>query len=120
MDKKLDQLIETLLDVKTKMDLLGDKVDQIEKRLNRLGKVDSIEHRVTSNQIDITDIKEALERMEELQNEKIESILKGVVESLDNKNTRQINTIQKRLDSHLLKMGRMEEDVLILKEEKNQ
>jgi hypothetical protein len=119
MDKKLDQLIETLLDVKSKMDLLGEKVDQIEKRLNGLGKVDSIEHRVTSNQIDITDIKEALERMEELQNAKIESILKGVVESLDNKNTRQINTIQKRLDSHLLMMGRMEEDVLILKEEKD-
>jgi len=120
MDNKLDQLIETLLDVKKKMDLLDDKVDQIEKRLNGLGKVDSIEHRVTSNQIDITDIKEALERMEELQNEKIEHILKGVVESLDHKSTRQINTIQKRLDSHLLMIGRMEEDVVILKEEKNQ
>jgi len=119
MDKKLDQLIETLLDVKSQMDVLGTKVDQIEKRLNGLGKVDSIEHRVTSNQIDITDIKEALERMEELQNEKIESILKSVVESLDKKNTKDFNKIQKRLDSHLLMMGRMEEDVLILKEEKN-
>ncbi len=119
MDKKLDQLIETLLDVKSQMDVLGTKVDQIEKRLNGLGKVDSIEHRVTSNQIDITDIKEALERMEELQNEKIESILKSVVESLDKKSTQNINKIQKRLDSHLLMMGRMEEDVLILKEEKN-
>lgn len=119
MDKKLDQLIETLLDVKSQMDVLDTKVDQIEKRLNGLGKVDSIEHRVTSNQIDITDIKEALERMEELQNEKIESILKSVVESLDKKNTKDLNKIQKRLDSHLLMMGRMEEDVLILKEEKN-
>lgn len=119
MEKKLDQLIETLVEVKGKIDLLANKVETLETRLNGLGKVDSIEHRVTSNQIDITDIKEALERMEEIQSEKVETMLKEVVQSFSQKSSREISTIHKRLDSHLLKLGRVEEDILMLKEEKS-
>ncbi|MBM4764092.1 hypothetical protein GNT69_17670 [Bacillus sp. B15-48] len=96
---------------------LENKVEGLENRLNGLGKVDSIEHRVTSNQIDITDIKEALERMEELQTKKVENILHEVVENLNKKNSREFNTIHKRLDSHLLKLGKVEEDILMIKED---
>lgn len=117
MDDKLDQVIDTLADIKKSMSVIEDKVASLEKRMNGLGKVDSIEHRVTSNQIDITDIKEALERMEEIQTQKVENILKEVIESLDKKNSREFHAVNRRLDSHLLKLGKVEEEILILQEE---
>jgi tetrahydromethanopterin S-methyltransferase subunit G len=113
-NNKIDQLLESFGEMKKLMDTLSEKVETMEKRL---GKVDSIEHRVTSNQIDITDIKEALERMEEVQGIRMENALKEMTGDMDKKNLAEFKTIHKRLDSHLLKLGRVEEDILILKEE---
>jgi hypothetical protein len=118
MENKLNQLVQSIIDLKEMLDVIGNKVEKIEKRLDGLGKVDSIEHRVTSNQIDITDIKELLERMEETQSAKVEHFLKEVLKDLDEKNAHQFKTIHKRLDSHLVKLGRMEEEMLMIQEDK--
>lgn len=58
--------------------------------------MDSIEHRVEVNQIDLSDIKESLQRIEE-------------------KQSSEIHHINRRLDSHLVKLAKAEEDIIILK-----
>ncbi|CAM3646275.1 hypothetical protein [Mesobacillus zeae] len=118
MDNNNEQVISMLEEAIKGIELLSDKVEGIQSRLDRLEKVDSIEHRVTSNQIDISDIKETLERLEELQSTRIEKVLKEIVDSFEKKNIAKLRTIHQRLDSHLLKLGRMEEDMLIIKEDK--
>ncbi|PLR90073.1 hypothetical protein [Bacillus sp. T33-2] len=116
MNENNNRIADILKDIKDSITALGKTVQGIEKRLERLEKVDSIEHRVTSNQIDITDIKEALERMEELQSAKIEAVLREIIDNTEKKSSAEFKTIHKRLDSHLLKMGKVEEDILILKQ----
>ncbi|AZU64890.1 hypothetical protein CHR53_07660 [Neobacillus mesonae] len=76
--------------------MFNETLDNIEKRLSRLEKVDSIEHRVTVNQIDLSDIKDSLHRMEETQKNDIQHI-------------------NRRLDSHLVKIAKAEEEILIFK-----
>ncbi|WP_079507822.1 hypothetical protein [Mesobacillus jeotgali] len=112
------EIINLLKSIESSMDSLHKRTESIEKRLDRLEKVDSIEHRVTSNQIDITDIKDALERMEELQSAKIENMLKELLIRAEKKNNAEFSTIHKRLDSHLLKLGRVEEEILMVQQEK--
>jgi hypothetical protein len=96
----MDQIIKALEEMKTVILSYNDKLESIEKRLARLEKVDSIEHRVAVNQIDLSDIKEVLEEIKE--NFSVEG-------------PQEIKKIHKRLDSHLVKIGRAEEDILILK-----
>ncbi|RSK26755.1 hypothetical protein EJF36_07715 [Bacillus sp. HMF5848] len=103
MEKKLDDIIELL-------NHLTSKIDTIETRLARLEKVDSIEHRVTVNQIDITDIKDLLLRREELQTDKIESIMGDLREIF----VTQMQRVNSRLDSQLLKIARAEEEIIQL------
>ncbi|MCM3125364.1 hypothetical protein QNH36_06355 [Mesobacillus sp. AQ2] len=114
----LSEIVNLLKGIESSIDSLNKRTESIEKRLDRLEKVDSIEHRVTSNQIDITDIKDALERMEELQSAKIENMLKELMTQTETKNNAEFSTIHKRLDSHLLKLGRVEEEILIVQQEK--
>ena len=114
----LSQIIDLMKSIESSIDSLHKRTENIEKRLERLEKVDSIEHRVTSNQIDITDIKDALERMEEMQSAKIENMLKDLLSKTEMKNNAEFSTIHKRLDSHLLKLGRVEEEILMVQQEK--
>lgn len=114
----LSEIVNLLKGIESSIDSLNKRTESIEKRLDRLEKVDSIEHRVTSNQIDITDIKDALERMEELQSAKIENMLKELMTQTEMKNNAEFSTIHKRLDSHLVKLGRVEEEILIVQQEK--
>ncbi|GAM14646.1 hypothetical protein [Mesobacillus selenatarsenatis] len=114
----LSEIINLLKGIESSIDSLNKRTEHIEKRLDRLEKVDSIEHRVTSNQIDITDIKDALERMEEAQSAKIENMLKELLSKAELKNNTEFSTIHKRLDSHLLKLGRVEEEILMVQQEK--
>ncbi|WP_251552173.1 hypothetical protein [Neobacillus muris] len=83
-------------DIKTLIDTFNKTLEKIENRLSRLEKVDSIEHRVAVNQIDLSDIKEVLERIEETYKTEIKHI-------------------HRRLDSHLVKIAKTEEEILILK-----
>ncbi|CAM3781444.1 hypothetical protein [Mesobacillus thioparans] len=114
----LSEVINLIKGIESSIDSLHKRAESMEKRLERLEKVDSIEHRVTSNQIDITDIKDALERMEEMQSAKIENMLKELLSKAEIKNNSEFTTIHKRLDSHLLKLGRVEEEILMVQQEK--
>lgn len=114
----ISEIFNLLKDIGHSIDSLNKRAEKIEKRLERLEKVDSIEHRVTSNQIDITDIKDALERMEEMQSAKIENALQELLAKAEVKNNAEFSTIHKRLDSHLLKLGRVEEEVLMVQQDK--
>lgn len=118
MEGNFSEIISLLKGIGNSIDSLHKRAEGIEKRLERLEKVDSIEHRVTSNQIDITDIKDALERMEEMQSAKIENALQELLAKAEVKNNTEFSTIHKRLDSHLLKLGRVEEEILMVQQEK--
>lgn len=93
---------------------LTDKLDSIESRLVRLEKVDSIEHRVTVNQIDLNDIKELLQRVED---EKVKINLEQVILEIDKNLEKLSKYIGKRLDSQLLRIAKLEEELQELREE---
>lgn len=96
MEKQFEKLNENVNDMKSLINTFNKTLENIEQRLSRLEKMDSIEHRVAVNQIDLSDIKEVLERIEESQ-------------------IHDIQHINRRLDSHLIKIAKVEEETLILK-----
>ncbi|WP_042455148.1 hypothetical protein [Neobacillus dielmonensis] len=96
MEQEFGNLNNGAADIKTLIEIFNKTLEKIEKRLSRLEKVDSIEHRVAVNQIDLSDIKEALERIEDI-------------------HKREIEHIHRRLDSHLVKIAKSEEEIIILK-----
>jgi hypothetical protein len=100
----MEQLIKALEEIKTVVLSYNNKLDNIEKRLARLEKVDSIEHRVAVNQIDLSDIKVALEEIKD---------------NYTFNGNDEIKSIHKRLDSHLIKIARAEEEIMILKKEES-
>jgi predicted nucleic acid-binding Zn-ribbon protein len=91
-----DKLTENVNDIKSLIHTFNETLENIEKRLARLEKMDSIEHRVAVNQIDLSDIKESLQRIEDSHNNEVQHI-------------------NRRLDSHLIKIAKVEEDMLIIK-----
>lgn len=94
MAQEFDQLTDNVNDIKSLFHTLNATLEHIEKRLSRLEKMDSIEHRVEVNQIDLSDIKESLQRIEETHNNEIQHV-------------------NRRLDSHLVKIAKIEEDMII-------
>lgn len=91
-----EKLTENVNDIKSLIHKFNETLENIEKRLLRLEKMDSIEHRVAVNQIDLSDIKESLQRIEDSHNNEIQHI-------------------NRRLDSHLIKIAKVEEDMIIIK-----
>jgi hypothetical protein len=114
MDDLLQQLLKSVNEVNQNVNRIDQSIHHMEQRLARLEKMDSIEHRVTVNQIDLTDIKEVLGQMNNFQKEGIDSIVK-----LINKNIKniildeEIKKIHNRLDAHLTKIAQNEEAILI-------
>lgn len=96
MEKEFEKLTENVNDIKSLIKTFNDTLNHIEKRLARLEKMDSIEHRVEVNQIDLSDIKESLERIESKQGS-------------------DIHHLNRRLDTHLVKIAKVEEEILMLK-----
>jgi predicted nucleic acid-binding Zn-ribbon protein len=96
MVNEFDKLTENVDDIKSLIQTFNETLEHIEKRLLRLEKMDSIEHRVEVNQIDLSDIKESLQRIEDSHNSEIQHI-------------------NRRLDSHLVKIAKVEEDMIIVK-----
>ncbi|MED3563947.1 hypothetical protein [Bacillus xiapuensis] len=110
MEQKLEKLTENMNDIKTLIHAFNKTLENIEQRLSRLEKVDSIEHRVAVNQIDLSDIKDSLQRIEDLQG--------TVLEKMEKKqdNTEEIHFINRRLDSHLVKIAKAEEEIIMLRD----
>lgn len=96
MVQEIDKLTDNVNDIKSLFRTLNETLESIEKRLSRLEKMDSIEHRVEVNQIDLSDIKESLQRIEDA-------------------HSNEIQHINRRLDSHLVKIAKIEEEMIIIK-----
>lgn len=109
MEKKLEKLNDNVNDIKTLIDTFNTTLESIENRLSRLEKVDSIEHRISVNQIDLSDIKDALERIEDVQGQ----LAKMLQDKQEIK--KEIQHINRRLDSHLIKLAKAEEEIIMLK-----
>ena len=113
MEELLKQLIENVKDIKENVSRIDDSIHALEQRLSRLEKMDSIEHRVSVNQIDLTDIKEIVERMDEFQREEVLPMAKKIKEIHTSEDFHLIN---RRLDAHLTKIAQNEEAILMLSE----
>lgn len=114
MEKDFEQILEMLNKINNNFDT---KMATIESRLARLEKMDSIEHRVTVNQIDITDIKELLQKLEENPTKSFNSIIEEAIEKFEKTYQRHLEVLNRRLDSQLLKIAKSEEEILMLKEQ---
>ncbi len=67
MEEVLKELLNSVNGLHDKINCMNDALQQCEKRLSHLEKMDSIEHRVSVNQIDLTDIKEIVETVANFQ-----------------------------------------------------
>ncbi|MDP4086814.1 MAG: hypothetical protein Q8934_19800 [Bacillota bacterium] len=111
-----------LMDLSNKVDLIMEKINKIDEdlqyfghRLDRLEKVDSIEHRVTVNQIDLTDIKEIVEKVADFQKKGVMDISNHIDNFLNHSSIKEeINLIHRRLDLQLNKIAKNEEAILIV------
>lgn len=115
MEANFSQIANTVSEIKNLMDSFQGTLVNIEKRLSRLEKMDSIEHRVEVNQIDLSDIKEAILRMEDHQNEEIGKVLQGMKDVFSKEYKDTITHVNHRLDSHLIKLAKAEEEIIIIK-----
>ena len=115
MEQKLEKLSDSVNDMKSLIQTFNDTLKNIENRLARLEKVDSIEHRVAVNQIDLSDIKEALDRLESIHAVEISKLLNEIANIKNTGNKAEIEYIHRRLDSHLVKLAKAEEEIILLK-----
>ncbi|OCA84387.1 hypothetical protein A8F94_16935 [Bacillus sp. FJAT-27225] len=115
MDENNRELTQAINDIKTMIEGFSSSLENIEKRLARLEKMDSIEHRVAVNQIDLSDIKDSLERIEERQTDEILKAVKEIREATGGSAHEDIKHINRRLDSHLVKLAKAEEELIILR-----
>jgi len=114
MENELQQVVELLNNMNENFEK---KFNIIENRLSRLEKVDSIEHRVTVNQIDITDIKELVQKLGE--QPRIISAIEDAITKFEKTYQSHVEQINRRMDSQLLKIAKTEEELLTLKNQKN-
>jgi predicted nucleic acid-binding Zn-ribbon protein len=109
MENKLDKMTENITDIKTLISTFNKTLENIEHRLSRLEQMDRIEHRVEVNQIDLSDIKDSLQRIEDVQGNVVKDLEKSLGKG------EEIKHINRRLDSHLIKLAKAEEEIIILK-----
>lgn len=115
MEELLKQLIANVNEIKENVESINERFHHFEQRLSRLEKVDSIEHRVSVNQIDLSDIKEIVEKIEEFQKEQI---LPMAMHINDIHYAEEFNKINNRLDAHLAKIAKNEEAILMISKTK--
>ncbi|QED47672.1 hypothetical protein [Cytobacillus dafuensis] len=114
MEEILTKILEGINDIKIQVDEINQNIKILERRLDRLEKVDSIEHRVEVNQIDLTDIKEIVEKVESYQRHELNDFfqfLKGTSIKIFNE---ELHVINQRLDAQLTKIAKNEEAILML------
>ncbi|ALC91985.1 hypothetical protein AM500_20955 [Bacillus sp. FJAT-18017] len=109
------EITQAINDIKNIIQGFSSSLENIENRLARLEKMDSIEHRVAVNQIDLSDIKESLERIEERQTDEILKAVKEIREATSRPANDDIKHINRRLDSHLVKLAKAEEELIMLR-----
>lgn len=114
MNNEIQQVVDLLHNMNENFEK---KFNIIENRLARLEKVDSIEHRVTVNQIDITDIKELVQKLGE--QPKIISAIEDAITKFEKTYQCHVEQINRRMDSQLLKIAKTEEEILMLKNQKS-
>lgn len=114
MEKLLTELLNSVNGLHDKVNNMNNMLQQCERRLEHLEKMDSIEHRVTVNQIDLTDIKEIVEKVADFQREEITELSVFVKKHMSiNFHQDALNLIHKRLDVQLNKIAKNEEAILI-------
>jgi DNA repair ATPase RecN len=114
MEEILKELVRSVNGLHDKINNINDALQQCEKRLFQLEKMDSIEHRVTVNQIDLTDIKEIVETVANFQREELLDLsqqMKTHMKSIPFRD--ELNLVHKRLDFQLNKISKNEEAILI-------
>jgi hypothetical protein len=114
VEKDFEQIVDMLNKINNNIDT---KLATIESRLARLEKMDSIEHRVTVNQIDITDIKELLQKLEDKPTKDVISVIEEAIGKFEKTYQSHLEVMNRRLDSQLLKIAKSEEEILMLKEQ---
>ncbi|GLB60843.1 hypothetical protein [Cytobacillus sp. NCCP-133] len=115
MEELLKQLLESSKDIKNQLIQIDKNVKTLEHRLDRLEKVDSIEHRVMVNQIDLTDIKEIVEKLDSFQREEMKDFLEIMKETaLKQMLSEEIHQIHQRHDAQLTKIANNEEAILMM------
>ncbi|MBP2240299.1 hypothetical protein J2Z40_000852 [Cytobacillus eiseniae] len=115
MEEILKQILTGINEVKQEIGEIGSNIKTLEHRLDRLEKMDSIEHRVEVNQIDLTDIKEILEKMDSFQTDVLKDFFQIFKGSSINKVYREeLNLINQRLDAQLTKIAKNEESILMI------
>lgn len=115
MEQKLEKLSDNVDDMKKLISMFNHTLLNIENRLARLEKMDSIEHRVEVNQIDLSDIKEALERLEEIHVKDTTKLLAELMDYKAKENGSDLEYLHRRLDSQLIKLAKAEEEIQLLK-----
>ncbi|MDP4172241.1 MAG: hypothetical protein Q8906_16645 [Bacillota bacterium] len=115
MEQNFAHLENSVNDIKKLFESFAATLENIENRLARLEKVDSIEHRVAVNQIDLSDIKESLLRIETVQNQERSNKDRDIQQGIEIGDRESLQYIHRRLDSHLVKIAKAEEALLILK-----
>jgi hypothetical protein len=114
VEKLLKELLNSVNGLTDKLNVMEGTINQIEKRLEHLEKMDSIEHRVSANQIDLTDIKEIVEKVADFQRGELVELSQFVKNHFNNNSCQEeLNIIHKRLDFQLNKISKTEEAVLI-------
>ncbi len=119
MEEILQKILQEMQDIKKLVLDMEKKYEGLENRLEKLEKLDSIEHRVEVNQIDLTDIKEYIDRLESYQKEEFHDLfefLKGTTVKIFSE---ELLTINQRLDAQLTKIAKNEEAVLMLNGKSN-
>ncbi|GIN61058.1 hypothetical protein J27TS8_10510 [Robertmurraya siralis] len=112
MEKELQGVLALLNQMSATIDT---KLQAIDERLAKLEKIDSVEHRVIVNQIDITDIKDILFRLEGQPTEKLSEVINEAINRIEGVYRQHLQEVNKRLDSQLLKIAKTEEEILMLK-----
>jgi len=120
MEEMLQKILQEMHEIKKHVVEMGGKIEGLENRLEKLEKLDSIEHRVEVNQIDLSDIKEYIDRMDSYQKEEFHDLfqfLKGTTVKIFSE---ELLTINQRLDAHLTKIAKNEEAILMIGGKNNQ
>jgi len=119
MEEILKEILHGMNDIKSQLSEIDQTVKILEKKMDRIEKLNSIEHRVEVNQIDITDIKELVENMDSFQREHMKDFfdfLKGTSIKIFNE---ELNQINQRLNAQLKKIAKNEEAIMMMEEKHN-